>query len=314
MSYWYRPGIKRPHRLSSDSGGSVWPNGLTDLIITSDTALPLNFVGNYRDISITNNARVTMQDDGAGHGDGWLILGASRNFTLSGGAGIIIQGGSNFGGTFSKTAPDGTALSYTINIPPGGYGGNSNITINSSQYQGNGGGGGGLDQGQDGAAFSGGNGGQGGSSAQGGVGGAVYGHDGGVGNPDVTLFNDDAGSGGASVGVVGAGLYIKVAGLIIKDGTDYMTVSGGDGGLGGAGPLNPTVLHGGGGGGGGAGGCGGKIIIRKRIGQDFTTAQIFYANGFGTGGGPGGTGTAVNGGSGGSGVDGSSGILDYANY
>jgi hypothetical protein len=309
---------------------ATWPSG-ADGNLTVNNGDIVSFapgtVKNYNNITINAGGKILVTD-----GPGWLILGCSGTFVHNG----IIRGilGTDFG-TFTATAPDGTALSYS-NLDSGttaGAGGDGDAGTGGPPDGNWAGGGAGNGDGQPGDHFSA----IGGQGAEGfdqtGVIPGPYGAGGLAGSNGWDLPGDDAlnangagvvlvvygpGGGGGGAGHHGQGIYIKAANGITGSGT--ITTSGQPGKLGGRGgnAINASQdCIGGSGGGGGKGGNGGKVVIRYKttLGSITITAGAGSA---GAGGDPGiasgGSSSNIDGHPGNAGVIGTAGVVDTATY
>lgn len=290
-----------------------WPTGKDGALLIDGTQvdLPAGSVKDYSSISIINGGVLNFLAGGA-----WNIIGCKGAFTFTDGSIITGFDGHHHGGTFTATAPDGTALSYTIpasgSAGNGGVGGDGSFSGLGLLGSGGGGGGGGDSDGNPGTLTGGGKGGDSDSGTTlGGSGGAVYDDTGSDGefNPAVLAA---AGGGGGAQGNNGQGLYFKLAGTVTVDASSYIYVSGDGGGGGGNGADG--INYGGGGGGGGNGGSGGKIIIKTKGTTYPKPGQVTANRGSGGDGGLGGLGGLINGEDGSGGSEGTDGTVSLSTF
>lgn len=298
--------LLRLKQFTSSSFVGPWPHGANGPLFLNGDILFVSEgqVYDFSSITLINGAAIENLDAG---NDGWVIIGCKGDFTFSGGSAIYINQGSNDLGSSSPhtaIAPDDLHLSYTIlpGIPGTGGGGRQN---GGNPFGANAPGGGGNDSGTDADAGEGGGGGGGDLGGSGGAPGQVWAGDGGPG----VSFGDNwgPGGGGGASGFSGQGLYIKVHGNIIDDGSNAFDLSGGTSGNGGNGDVG--VNEGGGGGGGAGGGGGGKLVVRRKVGNFISPIAVNGGNG-GTGGLGGGGGA----GNGGDGTNGGAGTVDNQLY
>lgn len=288
---------------------NTWPINCTDGALTingTTTHLAAGSVKKYSSISITNSG--ILQIDG---GNAWTIIGNCGAFTLSTSGKILINDGTNIGGTFTATVPtpDNTALSFTVATTVGGQGGDSDPGVAGQPSSGNGGGGAGSGDAQDANSTDGGNGSDGFPIAAGGAGAHIYGNS---GTNGANGLDTGGGGGGGSSGQNGSALYLKIAGAVTDDGSGLISCRGSAGGNGGTGG-NGTANFGAGGGGGGGGGNGGKCIVKTRVGQTISSTVSATAGTAGTGGAMG-IGGGSNGNNGTAGTNGSNGTTSVTNY
>lgn len=258
----------------------TWPSGSQgDLYVPAGTTMAglLGRPYDFRNVEI--HGTLQLED-----GDGWLLLGVSGDFVLTGtivgrdGRAPVLANPTTPSAVISESAPDGTQLEYTTGCGRGGSGGTAakgtgRDAGGGDKCYGNGGGGGADGQGgEDGRPHRGGNGasavwgGGGSATGRGGLGGTEFGADGAPGEAAYShaRYNGayGGGGGGGRRGKAGQGVFIKVLGQFDSlQGT--IDVSGQAGGAGGDGGLakGGRFPMGGAGGGGGGGGFGGKVVI-----------------------------------------------------
>lgn len=307
------------------SSGVTWPVGaLGDYSCLAGTCT-LAGGTSYDYANVTVSAGATLQFTGSSNP---TYFGWSAVFTLAGT--VNCKDGKNAGATFSGTAPDGYAFSYTVAQKSGGDGGTSlNGIQGAGAAEGGGGGGAGSGSGPDPTPDTLGDGGPGEDgipAATGGTAGPIYGGqgtDGQSASSGTLSLVEGAGGGGGAKAAHGCGLYLKEGpnGTTLSSGT--VSASGSTGGLGGNGgaAVNSKIsgvrnANGAGGGGGGAGGSGGKIVARFK--STLALWTLTAAGGSGGSGGALGTGTSTgshtNGTAGTNGQIGNSGTVDSATY
>ncbi len=289
------------------TAAATWPTGADGpLLITGSTNLNISSgtVKDYSSCQIDAGSSLTIVGTGA-----WVIIGCSGNFINNGD--INAYNAQNNGGSFSTTAPDGRALSYTVTQKNGGDGGIDGVGSFSGgvNFGGNGGGGAGNGSGQNATALHGGAGGAGPSTTASGA--VLYENIGANGQSSASAALCGGGGGGGSHATHGNGLYLKVAGTQSGSGTVY---TGGEfgGGGGAGGPNNKAGGCGGGGGGGGAGGSGAPFVNRYRV--NTSTWTITVVGGTGGIGGNGGNNVSFPGFPGTAGENGNNGSTDIAAY
>lgn len=316
-------GIRGPRAASAPA---PWPTGADGALSLNATSLtlPMGSVKNYSSISIINGGYLAIDP-----GTGWTVIGCSGNCTINTGGIIDLRSNQQIGpATETKTAPDGTSLSYTYPTNLGGDGGPSWSGNGGAGGTKQGGGGGSVGTGSDASGSTSGKGGDGsGDEEGGGAGGATsdafidgfgaFGNNGTSGSGTSGVSGGGAGSGGVG-GKNGANLYLKVAGTLTVSGAVILS-DGGGGGDGGAGATgsDPTGFGiGGGGGGGGAGGAGGKVVVKYHAGS-ITSGNISVTGGVGGGAGPGAAGSPlspIDGANGADGALGSDGIVTITTF
>lgn len=293
---------------------AVWPLGVDGALLINGTTFNLasGSVKDYSSITIINGGILNI----VGSDAAWVVLGCHGACTIDATSRVQYYGFDSVliayptSGPFTKTAPNGKALSYSLTMGGGGNGGNGHpgnppvfSSLGGLAAYGNGGGGaasqtGGHDQsdGRDAILLEGG---QGGDGDQTGAAGAVtLGASGDSAPPDFFGSPDGSygpGGGGGYRGYAGGGIYFKILGVFTLLGT--IDVSGGAGGPGGSGAdaIDSPQAFGGSGGGGGSGGPAGSIVLdyNEAIGPDpFTLNGIFclIGGGFDSPGGNGGHG------------------------
>lgn len=287
-------GVNEVQILTFQTKALSWPSGADGALVISSgetVFLPAGSVKDYSSIQIDASGELRIEE-----GSAWTIIGCAGNCAINGDV-YAVSNPSD--GTFTATAPDGTALSYTVTCGAGGVGGDTGGgSVGGNASQGNGGGGAGYDNGHNATSVAG-NGGDGfqtSGSPIGGVGGSDHdsNFDGSNGDDANSTLGDadGAGGGGGYRGYNGQGLYMKIGGTCSGTGTVWVGGIGMDGGLGGGGGNAETSTasgYGGGGGGGAGGGQGGKAITKYHVNTPTWTINI-------------GGGVAANGGSGGTGL------------
>jgi hypothetical protein len=249
-----------------------WPSGADGPLIILNGEFVILTGGDVKDYS-----SVYIENGGI-----LYILGGTGRPTIIGCSGDMFFDGAVYAqdaagtGSFTRTAPDGTVISYILTIQFGGNGGYDGAFSYSSGLENNGNGGGGssyIANGEDALNNQGGSGASGyddiSGSYDGGLGGSTLGE---PGYPGTDVYGNDSafgsGGGGGRRGAAANSLYLKVAGSTSGAGVFYMTGRpGGDGGYGGSAYAtnDPSVAVGAGGGGGGAGGAGGFLIVKYKV-------------------------------------------------
>lgn len=266
----YRLGTRRSLQFQNTSKPlPPWPSGSGGAVVVA-SGQTFTFVPgtDYNFLSFTAQAGATLL---TAQGTSPICVGCLNNFSIDSSLTLPAFLNDETGGTYSRTAPDGTTVSYTIVQSAGGTGGGSSSGGTGPSNFGSGsGGGGGSGDGAPDSLSGGGEGGAGtaGVGPSGGLAGVNNGDgaNGSDGASDTeTVFAKAQGGSGGGRGFHGQGWYVKIGGQTNCAGSTW-DVSGRAGGNGGGGgnATASSVAFSGGGGGGAAGGSGGFVKWRDK--------------------------------------------------